>query len=112
VFVPAAQAKLLFAASPDDSVAPHSDFSSMAESLLYSELCPHVRHGVPRLSVSSANSMIEDCPCAICSCRSLRFALLFGLLDCCESLQGEAAISLESPDQKTQEFVVQIALPQ
>jgi hypothetical protein len=29
----------------------------------------------------------------------------------CESLQGEAGIALESPDQKTQGFVVRIALP-
>jgi hypothetical protein len=111
VFVPAAQAKLLFVASPGDSVAPHSDFSSVAECLLYSELCSHVRRGVPRLSVSSATSFIEDCPCMIYSCRLLRFALLFGLSDCCESLQGEVGIALESPDQKTRGFVVQIALP-
>jgi hypothetical protein len=29
----------------------------------------------------------------------------------CESLQGDVGIALESPDQKTQGFVVQIALP-
>jgi hypothetical protein len=28
----------------------------------------------------------------------------------CESLQGDAGLALESPDQKTQVFVVQIAL--
>jgi hypothetical protein len=33
----------------------------------------------------------------------------FGLL--CESLQGDASIALESPDQKTQGFVVEIAFP-
>jgi hypothetical protein len=110
VFVPAAQAKLLFAASPGDSVSPHSNFSSVAESILYSELCSRVRHGVPRLSVSNTSSVIEDCPYVIYNCRWLRFALLFGLSDCCESLQGEAGIALESPVQKTQGFMAQIAL--
>jgi hypothetical protein len=57
VFIPAAQAKLLFAASPNDSVAPRSDFSSVVESL--------------------------ECDC---SCCWLQFALLFGLSDCCELL--------------------------
>jgi hypothetical protein len=29
----------------------------------------------------------------------------------CESLKGDAGIVIESPDQKTQKFMVQIALP-
>jgi hypothetical protein len=41
------------------------------------------------------------------SLQKLRF--LCGFL--CESLQGDASIALESPDQKTRGFIVQIAFP-
>jgi hypothetical protein len=90
VFIPAAQAKLLFAASPSDSVAPRSDFSSVVESLLCSELCSRVRPGVPRLSVSSASSVIEDCPCVIAA------AIGFDLL-CCLDCQIVVNCCREKP---------------
>jgi hypothetical protein len=40
-------------------------------------------------------------------CSSCDFSVEF----LCESLRGEVGIALMSPDQKTQGFVVQIALP-
>jgi hypothetical protein len=43
--------------------------------------------------------------------RSLIFYSIFQFLVVCELLQGEVDIALESLDQKTQGFVVQIALP-
>jgi hypothetical protein len=39
----------------------------------------------------------------------LKFQFFFRFL-VCDSLQGDAGIALESPDQKTRGFVVQIAL--
>jgi hypothetical protein len=55
----------------------------------YSCCSPVVSPARPRLSFCSAIRSL------------LRFSLLFVLLDCCESLQGDVGMTLESPDQKT-----------